>query len=317
MFLNKLSRRINLIRQLSQTRSLTIEGLQDEPKEPIIKTQIPGPKSIQLTADLNKIQQAGTVNFFVDYDKSTGNYIADADGNMLLDIFMQIASIPLGYNHPAFKRVLNDPKNQNVFINRPALGQHPPLYFVEKLRDVLLSVAPAGLNQVQTMACGSCANENAYKAAFIYFNTLRRNGKAPTQDVLDQCLMNKGDGSPDLSILSFKGGFHGRTLGTLSTTHSKAIHKLDIPAFDWPIASFPRYKYPLEENVEYNRSQDLDCLNECEHLIETFKLKNRPVASIVVEPIQAEGGDNYGSAFFFQNLQALAKKVIHLNILVL
>jgi len=53
-------------------------------------------------------------------------------------------------------------------------------------------VAPKGLSQVQTMACGSCANENAYKAAFIFFNTLKREGKPPSQEVLDQCLMNKG-----------------------------------------------------------------------------------------------------------------------------
>lgn len=49
-------------------------------------------------------------------------------------------------------------------------------------------------------------------------------------------------------------------------------------------------------------------------MIEHFKTsKNRPVAAIVVEPIQSEGGDNYGSAFFFQNLQAIAKKVNKLN----
>lgn len=54
---------------------------------------------------------------------------------------------------------------------------------------------------------------------------------------------NLGPGCPDLSILSFKGAFHGRTFGALSTTHSKPIHKLDIPTFDWPIANFPRYKY--------------------------------------------------------------------------
>ena len=41
-------------------------------------------------------QQSGTVNFFVDYEKSRGNYVVDADGNILLDTYQQIASLPLG-----------------------------------------------------------------------------------------------------------------------------------------------------------------------------------------------------------------------------
>jgi 4-aminobutyrate aminotransferase/(S)-3-amino-2-methylpropionate transaminase len=49
-------------------------------------------------------------------------------------------------------------------------------------------------------------------------------------------------------------------LGALACTHSKPIHKLDIPSFDWPIAPFPRYKYPLEENERENQKEDERCL---------------------------------------------------------
>lgn len=42
----------------------------------------------------------------------------------------------------------------------------------------------------------------------------------------------------------------------MSTSRTKAMHKVDIPAFDWPAAKNPIYKYPLEDNVEYNRDQD-------------------------------------------------------------
>ncbi len=159
------------------------------------------------------------------------------------------------------------------------------------------------------MACGSCANENAFKSIFIWYNTKVRGGKEPTQEVLNECVMNKGPGCPDLSILSFKGSFHGRTIGALATTHSKPIHKLDIPSLDWPIASFPRYKYPLEENQEYNRNQDEKCLKEIQELYDYFaNEKKRPVAGIVVEPVQSEGGDHHGSPYFFQSMQKIAQK---------
>ena len=73
-------------------------------------------------------------------------------------------------------------------------------------------------------------------------------------------MINKAPGSPQVSLMSFEGAFHGRTFGALACTHSKPIHKLDIPSFDWPIAPFPRYKYPLEENERENEQEDQRCL---------------------------------------------------------
>lgn len=47
-----------------------------------------------------------------------------------------------------------------------------------------------------------------------------------------------------------------------------------------------------------------------EELIEKWEKKGNPVAGIIIEPIQAEGGDNHASPYFFQKLQKIAKKVI-------
>jgi hypothetical protein len=45
---------------------------------------------------ISTFQNTDAVAFFADYDKSCGNYIVDADGNVMLDMFTQMASIPIG-----------------------------------------------------------------------------------------------------------------------------------------------------------------------------------------------------------------------------
>lgn len=294
-------------KQLARHES-TESQLALEPKGPVVLSQkLPGVKSLELMKSLDKIQQTGSIKLFVDYEKSIGNYLVDADGNTFLDIITQISSIPLGYNHPALIEAFRDQANMAEFINRPCLGFLPPKQFSDRISNALLAVAPKHLTEVQTMACGSCSVENALKAAFFHYRDLQRNGQAPSAEEMQSTLYNQTPGSPKLSAISFDGGFHGRTFGALSCTHSKAIHKLDVPAFDWPIAKFPRYKYPLEANERENLEEDNKCLAHIEQLIHDYKDK-APVAALIVEPIQAEGGDHHGSPNFFQGVRKLCTK---------
>lgn len=192
-------------------------------------------------------------------------------------------------------------------VNRPALGTFPPHDWGSILRSGMLKVAPRGLNQVFTAMAGSDANETAYKAAFMWRRAHDRGGRHVefTEEEMNSAMSNQYPGASNLSILSFKTSFHGRLFGTLSTTRSKAIHKLDIPAFDWPQATFPKLKYPLESHVEENRAIEQASLDEVEHLLTTF---HNPPAAVVVEPIQSEGGDNHASPDFFRRLRALTRK---------
>jgi len=57
-----------------------------EPEGPTVKTEIPGPKSQELINKLNEVFDTRSLNMLTDYSKSSGNYIADADGNVLLDV---------------------------------------------------------------------------------------------------------------------------------------------------------------------------------------------------------------------------------------
>lgn len=141
-------------------------------------------------------------------------------------------------------------------------------------------MAPTGLSHINTVMCGACANETAYKHAFMAYRRKVRGDDNFSQEEQQSCLRNQPPGSPKLAIMSFLHGFHGRSLGALSTTRSKFIQKIDIPAFDWPMAQFPLYRYPLEENVQFNEDEDKRCLASVEELFEQWNRKDIPVAGV-------------------------------------
>lgn len=60
----------------------------NEPPGPIIKTEIPGPESKKAIEELNKVFDTRSLNMLANYQQSFGNYIADPDGNILLDVYV-------------------------------------------------------------------------------------------------------------------------------------------------------------------------------------------------------------------------------------
>ncbi|OAA64921.1 4-aminobutyrate aminotransferase [Cordyceps fumosorosea ARSEF 2679] len=296
----RLPRHVSRLQAVRPLATASSSVFPNEPPKPAVQTAIPGPRSKAALAKLEKVFDTRSMNFVADYDKCHGNYIVDHDGNVLLDAFAQIASIPLGYNNPHLLEVADTPEMRSAIVNRPALGAFPSSEWADILETGLLKAAPKGLSQVLTSMTGSDANELAFKAAFIWRRTQERGGADFTAEELASVMKNEAPGAPRYSILSFEGGFHGRLFGSLSTTRSKAIHKLDIPAFDWPAAPFPRLKYPLEEHAAENAAEEARCLAETERLLDTWP---QPVAALIVEPIQSEGGDNHASPSFFQALR--------------
>ncbi|GME75206.1 unnamed protein product [Ambrosiozyma monospora] len=105
--------------------------------------------------------------------------------------------------------------------------------------------------------------------------------------------------------MSFAKAFHGRLFASGSVTRSKPVHKMDMPSFKWPKAEFPAYQYPLEDNETANKAEDARCLAIVENL---FKTWHCPIAGVIIEPIQSEGGDNHASAEFFQGLRDITLK---------
>ena len=125
--------------------STLVEG---EPSGPSVKTSIPGPNSRQLLAAAKTFQRQDSLQLFVDYSKSIGNYLVDVDANTLLDVNAQIASVPLGYNHPELIDLLKDPDHIRTLVNHPAFGFYPDGDYPQRIRNSLLSVAPKGHSEV-------------------------------------------------------------------------------------------------------------------------------------------------------------------------
>lgn len=276
----------------------------------LVSAQVPGPKTIEHRLQASEYTQVNQVSLFCDYEKSRGNYMVDVDGNVLLDFFQQISSMPLGYNHPSHVELLKSSAVQKAVLNRPALGSFPPDDFNKLIETSLMPVRPVGLDNVSTMACGTCANENAFKIAFFRHMGMKRGTEMPAPDSIEyQTVMdNKAPGSPDLAVMSFDKGFHGRTLGSLSCSYTNPVHKMDVPSFDWPKAPFPQLRYPLDQFELENAAEEARCLEETEAMIEEWNRARKPVAAMIVEPIQAEGGDRFASDDYFRKLRAVARK---------
>eukprot|EP00041_Stephanoeca_diplocostata_P025965 m.692243 g.692243 ORF g.692243 m.692243 type:complete len:522 (+) comp22861_c2_seq1:609-2174(+) len=221
---------------------------------------------------------------------------------------LHTASLPLGYNHPAMLDAVASGDMQTAQVHRSALGVITPDGWSQLLGETLGRCAPAGMHKVQTMGCGSCANENAFKVAMICQSQKRRQAQGRgvdeyTDEENASVMLNQEPGAPKWSILSFDGAFHGRTFGALSCTRSQEIHKLDVAQLDWPVAPFPQMQYPLEEHAIANAAEVQRCLDATR---EVLRQNKGNVAAMIIEPIQAEGGDRHAPAEFFQQLRQMA-----------
>ncbi|ROT63455.1 putative 4-aminobutyrate aminotransferase, mitochondrial [Penaeus vannamei] len=155
-----------------------------------------------------------------------------------------------------------------------------------------MAVAPTGLRNLCTMACGSCSNENAFKAIYIWYRTKERGGDTNfTKEEMESCMLNKTPGSPPYTMLSFS-GFNRRQVSEFETLKYVFCESEHLP-----------HNY-----VHENQQEDAKCLEETEDLIHKYNAAGKPVAAILVEPIQAEGGDNHASPEFFQGLQQIGKR---------
>jgi L-lysine 6-transaminase len=228
-----------------------------------------------------------------DYEKSHGAWVHDAKtGREYLDFLTFFGSSPVGYNHPRLK----DPEFQRVLLRvaqlKPSLSD---LYSVEYAQfvDTMARLAvPSYLPHLFFVEGGALAIENALKTAFDW--KVRRNKARGIA------------GEKGSQVIHFREAFHGRSGYTLSLTNTDPRKTDFFPKFPWPRIENPKLRFPLTREVE----ADVEAAEEraLEQIRRAFEDNPDDIAAIIIEPIQAEGGDNHFRPEFLQALERTARE---------
>ena len=79
---------------------------------------------------------------------STGNYIEDVDGNIVLDFHAHFMGNPLGYNHKALVKAKKSALYKTYVLPQKRYSRAPPHEYEDLVREAVMPIAPAGMNQV-------------------------------------------------------------------------------------------------------------------------------------------------------------------------
>jgi 4-aminobutyrate aminotransferase len=208
-----------------------------------------------------------------------GAIVEDADGNTFLDFNAGIAVVATGHCHPEVVAAVQRQAAELIHMSCTDFYYEGMVDLAEKLA----AIAPGKeAKKVYFGNSGTEAIEAAIKLA--RYHTGRE------------------------KIIAFYGAFHGRTMGSLSLTASKAVQRKGFGSllsgvFHVPYANTYRCPYGHEAQ---------DCCTDCAKFIErvlfTKIVDPQEVAAIIVEPIQGEGGYVPGPAEFLRDLQRICRQ---------
>ena len=127
-------------------------------------------------------------------------------------------------------------------------------------------------------------------------------------EAVEACLKLSRYATGRQNVIAFFGGFHGRTMGSLSLTGSKAIQRRGFGPMLPGVyhAPYPdRYRPPIGSTPETCAEA---CVDFIAHDLFTHLVSPDEVAAVVVEPIQGEGGYVVAPDEFLQRLRELTNK---------
>lgn len=235
-------------------------------KRPDIKTELPGPKGREIiAADARYVNPAyPRPDFKLVAERAQGVWVEDVDGNVFLDCNAGVAVCSTGHCHPEVVKAIQDQAAQLIHI----CGTDYYYRLMPELAEALDAITPVpSPTRTHFANSGTETVETALKLA------MHATGRE--------------------KFIAFFGSFHGRTLGSLSLTSSKAAQRSGFKrqALDVVHVPYPNdYRNPFSAEDCGKGGAAQGALNWIENRL--FKTTTPPeeVAAIVVEPIQGEGG---------------------------
>ena len=239
---------------------------------------------------LSKLMLVDGFSIVLDIENSKGATLVDEiTGEKYLDFFTFFASSPLGMNHPYLhseevKEILS-----KVVVNKPSNSDIYTTYMADFVDSFARIAKPDYMKYLFFVSGGALAVENGLKVAFDW--KVRKN-------FLKGYKEEKGH-----KVIHFKEAFHGRSGYTMSLTNTEPNKVKYYPKFDWPRITNPKIKFPLENHLDEVIQLEEKALAEINLAI---KKNLDDIAVIIIEPIQAEGGDNFFRKEFFDKLRKIA-----------
>ncbi|WP_447977133.1 acetyl ornithine aminotransferase family protein [Candidatus Nitrospira bockiana] len=240
----------------------------------------PGPRAKQwLRRDEQSLSTSLTRIYPLVVERAQGAMVQDVDGNRYLDFTAGIAVVSTGHAHPLVVRAIR--RQVGRFIHMSGTD----FYYASQVRlaERLAQLAPIK-RPVRTFFSNSGAE--AIEAAF---KLARYRTRRPL-------------------MIAFHGAFHGRTMGALSLTGSKAVQRRHFAPLVPGVTHVPYANcYRCPYGLRYP-SCDIHCVDVIRDVYFKSTVPPEDVAAIIVEPIQGEGGIIVPPPEFLPRLAKLSKE---------
>jgi 4-aminobutyrate aminotransferase len=235
-------------------------------ERPIIKTELPGPKSRAIIeADSKWVTPSyPRPDYKLVAERAHGVWITDPDGNVFLDCNAGVAVCSTGHCHPEIVAAIQKQVGELIHLcGTDFYYRHMP-----ELGSKLSEICPIdGPTRTHFANSGAEAVETALKLAM--YATRRQ------------------------KFISFFGSFHGRTLGALSLTSSKRAQRIGFmrQALDVVHVPYPhRFRHFATDMPTDEETVSRDVINWIEKKLFQTTTPPEEVAGIVLEVVQGEGG---------------------------